>query len=340
MIDGATLDLAALETVARDGRPVALSEGARGAVRASRRVVDAAVERKDVVYGVTTGFGNFADVHIETSRLRELQVNLVRSHAAGVGAPLGAAETRALMLLRANVLAKGFSGVRLETLEALVALLNHGVHPVVPSQGSVGASGDLAPLAHLALALIGEGECVVEGRRTSSADALRSKGLAPVVLEPKEGLALVNGTQLITALLGLALARALRLARAADAIGALTLDALEGTDPQEHAMALSFLHHNALAPEEWRCSAHKHLHHSMNLMPKSAIDNKAALKALPPLIKGYLRLGAFVGDGAVIDRQFGTTDVMIILPVEKIDPRYFGHFGAPDERKSRIALNA
>jgi len=239
VIDGATLDLAALETVARDGRPVALSEGARGAVRASRRVVDAAVERKDVVYGVTTGFGNFADVHIETSRLRELQVNLVRSHAAGVGAPLGAAETRALMLLRANVLAKGFSGVRLETLEALVALLNHGVHPVVPSQGSVGASGDLAPLAHLALALIGEGECVVEGRRTSSADALRSKGLAPVVLEPKEGLALVNGTQLITALLGLALARALRLARAADAIGALTLDALEGTDvafdPRIHA---------------------------------------------------------------------------------------------------------
>jgi histidine ammonia-lyase len=239
VIDGATLDLAALETVARDGRPVALSEGARQAVRASRSVVDAAVERKDVVYGVTTGFGNFADVHIETSRLRELQVNLVRSHAAGVGAPLGAAETRALMLLRANVLAKGFSGIRLETLESLVALLNHGVHPVVPSQGSVGASGDLAPLAHLALALIGEGECVVEGRRMSSADALRSKGLAPVVLEPKEGLALVNGTQLITALLGLALARAQRLARAADVIGALTLDALEGTDvafdPRIHA---------------------------------------------------------------------------------------------------------
>ena len=238
-IDGATLDLAGLEAVAREGRPVVLSEGARQAVRASRRVVDAAVERKDVVYGVTTGFGNFADVHIETSRLRELQVNLVRSHAAGVGAPLGAAETRALMLLRANVLAKGFSGVRLETLEALVALLNHGVHPVVPSQGSVGASGDLAPLAHLALALIGEGECVVDGRRLPAADALRARGLAPVVLEPKEGLALVNGTQLITAVLGLALARAERLVRAADVIGALTLDALEGTDvafdPRIHA---------------------------------------------------------------------------------------------------------
>ena len=154
--------------------------------------------RGDVVYGVTTGFGNFADVRIPGDRLRELQLNLVRSHAAGVGAPLGEAETRALMLLRANVLAKGYSGVRLETLERLVALLNRRVHPVVPSQGSVGASGDLAPLAHLALALIGEGECVL--RRPADAVGARrcaAAGLAPVVLEPKEGLALINGTQLV-----------------------------------------------------------------------------------------------------------------------------------------------
>ncbi len=114
----------------------------------------------------------------------------------------------------------------------------------------------------------------------------------------------------------------------------------EGTDPNAHAMALSFLHHNALAPEEWRCSAHRSLYQPMNLLPKEAVDMKAALKALPPLIKGYLRLGAYIGDGAVIDRQFGTTDVLIILPVEKIDPRYFGHFGAPDETKSRIAVDA
>lgn len=114
----------------------------------------------------------------------------------------------------------------------------------------------------------------------------------------------------------------------------------EGTDPKAHAMALSFLHHHALAPEEWRCRAHQSLYRPMDLMPKEAIDTKAALKALPPLIKGYLRLGAFVGDGAVVDRQFGTTDVLIILPVEKIDPRYFGHFGAPDEVKSRIAQDA
>ena len=139
--------------------------------------MDAAVVRGAVVYGVTTGFGSFADVHIPLDRLRELQLNLMRSHAAGVGAPLGEEETRALMLLRANVLARGFSGVRLETLELLVEMLNRRVHPVVPSQGSVGASGDLAPLAHLALALVGEGECVFEGRRLPGAEALRAAGL-------------------------------------------------------------------------------------------------------------------------------------------------------------------
>jgi putative hemolysin len=114
----------------------------------------------------------------------------------------------------------------------------------------------------------------------------------------------------------------------------------EGIDPAEHAMALSYLHHYARAPEDWRCAAHAHLHQSMDLLPKDKIDLKRALKAMPPLIKGYLRLGAFVGDGAVIDRQFGTTDVLIILPVEKIDPRYFEHFGAPDEVKSRVAVPA
>jgi histidine ammonia-lyase len=208
-------------------------------VAAARRVVDDAVARGAVVYGVTTGFGNFADVHIPLGHLRELQLNLLRSHAAGVGDPLGEAETRALLLLRANVLARGFSGVRPETLELLVELLNRRVHPVVPSQGSVGASGDLAPLAHLALPLVGEGECVFEGRRRTGAEALAAAGLRPIALEPKEGLALINGTQLMTALGGLAVARAVRLARSADVVGALTLDALLGTDvafdPRIHA---------------------------------------------------------------------------------------------------------
>ena len=238
-IDGASLDLAALEDVALQHRTVLLTPEARGAVVAARRVVDDAVARGAVIYGVTTGFGDFADVRIPLDQLRQLQLNLIRSHAAGVGAPLGEVETRALMLLRANVLAKGFSGVRLAVLELLVEMLNRAVHPVVPSQGSVGASGDLAPLAHLALALVGESECVFGGRRMSGAEALRAAGLSPLTLEPKEGIALINGTQLTTALSGLALAEALRLARTADVVGALSLDALQGTDvafdPRIHA---------------------------------------------------------------------------------------------------------
>ncbi len=240
VLDGGSLGLADLEAVARRKRPVALAPQARAAVARARRVVDGAVERNAVVYGVTTGFGNFADVVIPRDRLRELQLNLVRSHAAGVGEPLGEAETRALMVLRANVLAKGFSGVRLETLDLLIAMINAGVHPVVPSQGSVGASGDLAPLAHLALALVGEGSSCYGARRQPSAEALAAAGLAPVALEAKEGLALINGTQLITGLAGLALAEAWRLARTADVAGALSLDALKGTDvafdPRIHAM--------------------------------------------------------------------------------------------------------
>ena len=229
-IDGSRLTLEALEEAACRGRRVALDPGAREAVARARAVVDAAVAEGRIVYGVTTGFGSFADVAIPKHRLQELQLNLVRSHAAGVGPPLGEAETRALMLLRANVLAKGMSGVRPETLELLIDLINRGVHPVVPSQGSVGASGDLAPLAHLALLLVGEGECLREGRRLPSREALAAAGLSPRVLEAKEGLALINGTQLMTALLGLAVAEAWRLLVLADIAGALSVDALKGTD--------------------------------------------------------------------------------------------------------------
>jgi histidine ammonia-lyase len=239
LIDGNSLTLDGLESVAHTRRPVALAPAAREAVVRARRVVDDAVAQGTVVYGVTTGFGSFADVVIPKARLPELQLNLVRSHSAGVGDPLAEAPTRALMLLRANVLAKGFSGIRPETLELLVAMINAGVHPVVPSQGSVGASGDLAPLAHLALGLVGEGVCTFEGRTLSGADALAAAGLRPVVLEAKEGLALINGTQLMTAVAGLAVAEAWRLARTADVTGALTLDALKGTDvafdPRIHA---------------------------------------------------------------------------------------------------------
>lgn len=238
LLTGNDLTLVQLAAVS-DGAPVTFSEAAIAAMQASRAVVDGAVARGDVVYGVNTGFGNFADVRIGPADLEALQRNLVRSHAAGVGPNLSPAETRALMVLRANVLAKGFSGARVETAQLLVECLNRGIHPHVPEQGSVGASGDLAPLAHVALLLIGEGDCEFNGVTMKAAEALSSAGLKPVTLAAKEGLALINGTQLMTGIAGLALLEAETLARTADVIAAMTVDALLGTDvafdPRIHA---------------------------------------------------------------------------------------------------------
>jgi histidine ammonia-lyase len=208
---------------------VGLTDRARTRVRAARAVVDEFAQHDDPTYGINTGFGNFAEVKIPHESLTELQVNLLRSHAAGVGDPLPIPVVRASMALRANVLAKGFSGIRLETLELLIELLNRRVHPVVPSRGSVGASGDLAPLAHLALVLIGEGEVWHEDAREPGATALNRVGLAPTTLAAKEGLALINGTQVSTALLGLTLHGCQRLARAADITAALSIDGLQGS---------------------------------------------------------------------------------------------------------------
>jgi histidine ammonia-lyase len=237
-LDGSSLTLDDLVAIAVDAAPVSLTEAARARVRASRDVVDEFARGDQPVYGINTGFGNFADVRIPTGSLAELQVNLLRSHSAGVGELLPVPVVRATMALRANVLAKGFSGIRLDTLDALVGLLNRGVHPIVPSRGSVGASGDLAPLAHLALVLIGEGEAWYGDRRLRGADALVGAGLTPVALAPKEGLALINGTQPSTALLGLALSGAMRLARAADITAAMSIDGLQGStkpfDPRIH----------------------------------------------------------------------------------------------------------
>ena len=239
-LTGNNLSLQDLADVA-DGALVEFSGEAIAAMEASRGVVDGAVARGEVVYGVNTGFGNFADVRIGAKDLEALQRNLVRSHAAGVGPTLPTLQTRALMVLRANVLAKGFSGARVETAQLLVDCLNRGIHPKVPEQGSVGASGDLAPLAHVALLLIGEGECEVAGARSpmKAADALAAAGLKPVTLGAKEGLALINGTQLMTGIAGLALLEAETLARTADVVAAMTVDALLGTDvafdPRIHA---------------------------------------------------------------------------------------------------------
>ena len=200
-LDGQSLTLEQLLRIADDRERVEVAPAARTRVRASRAVVDRRARGDEPAYGINTGFGSFADVKIAPEALETLQLNLLRSHAAGVGEPLPVRTVRATMALRANVLAKGFSGIRLETLDALIALLNAGLHPRVPSRGSVGASGDLAPLAHLALVLIGEGEAFdleqgrAAGSRLPGAEALRRAGLAPLTLGPKEGLALINGTQ-------------------------------------------------------------------------------------------------------------------------------------------------
>lgn len=222
-LDGHSLTIQDVMAVARHGAPVAIAPAAFQAVAASRRTVEEAVARGDTIYGVTTGFGKLAHVRIPPDQLRQLQLNLIRSHAAGVGEPLSAEAVRAMMLLRANVLVRGTSGVRAALPELIVAMLNKRVHPRVPSQGSVGASGDLAPLAHLALAMIGEGE---------DGAALRASGLEPIILEAKEGLAFVNGTQAQTGLAALLLHDAWVLWRTAHAAAAMSLEAVRGSpDP-------------------------------------------------------------------------------------------------------------
>jgi len=225
-LDGATLTLDALDRIAHGDESVRLSSDAVTRVRAAREVVDRHAAGGAAVYGINTGFGALADVAIPADQLSALQLNLLRSHAAGVGEPLPVPVVRALLALRANVLAKGYSGIRVGTVEALIALLNARVHPRVPARGSVGASGDLAPLAHLALVLVGEGD-TLDGR--SGADALAQAGLRPVSLAPKEGLALINGTQASTALLALAVLETTRLTRVADIAAALSTDALRGS---------------------------------------------------------------------------------------------------------------
>jgi histidine ammonia-lyase len=230
-INGNDLTLEAVREVAVEGRPVLLAPDARERVDKARAVVEEIVKGNKVSYAITTGVGKLSDVRIAGDQIRELQINLVRSHSVGVGEPLSKADTRAMMILRANSLAKGHSGVRGVVIDTICELLNRNVTPYVPSQGSVGASGDLAPLAHLALTLIGEGECVSEQVvRVPSAETLRRAEIKPLILEAKEAVSLINGTQAMLGIGTLALLAAEILADSADVIGAMTLDALRGTD--------------------------------------------------------------------------------------------------------------
>jgi histidine ammonia-lyase len=238
LIDGENLTIANVQEVALARRRVALHPGAAARMSRSRLVIEAIIEEERAVYGVSTGFGKLSDVHVGRDQITPLQHNLVRSHAAGVGAPFAEPEVRALILLRANVLAKGLSGARPVVAERLCDLLNHHIYPVIPCRGSVGASGDLAPLAHLALVLIGEGEVFSASTRITGREAFEGIGVAPLDLQAKEGLALLNGTQATLASGILSWSRAKQLVDLADLAGAMSLEALKGSpvafDPRIH----------------------------------------------------------------------------------------------------------
>ncbi len=229
VLDGTSLTPEEVQRVAMDGVSVMMDEAATERIHLSRRCVEKAIRDGKRIYGINTGFGALSNVVIDASQIEQLQENLIRSHCTGVGEPFSEPEVRAMMVLRANFFARGNSGVRLELVQKLVELLNHRVHPVVPQKGSVGASGDLAPLAHLASVLIGEGEAFYRGKRMPGGEALAQAGISPLRLKAKEGLAMINGTQAMTAVGVLGLLKAERLTKVADIVGAATLDALRGT---------------------------------------------------------------------------------------------------------------
>jgi histidine ammonia-lyase len=321
ILDGQPLTLAQIEAVALGSGPVAIADSAISRAAQSRACIEQILAAGETVYGVNTGFGKLSDVRIAPDKLTDLQINLVRSHAGGVGNPLSEPEARAMLLLRANVLAKGFSGVRPILLELLIALLNAGVRPVIPEKGSVGASGDLAPLAHLALVLIGEGEAFYRGERIGGSEALRRAGLQPLQLSAKEGLALLNGTQAMTAVGALAVARAQRIVRLADLAGAMSLEALMGTPAafderihlvRPHAGQVASAAHlvKLLADSEIRESHREH---------DPRVQDAYCLRCMPQ-VHGAVR-DVFAHVAGVLEIEAGSaTDNPLIFPETATDP--------------------
>jgi len=331
VLDGQPLTLDEIDEVALAGTAVEVAPEALRRVAESRGLIEKILAAGETVYGVNTGFGKLADVHVRGDKLAELQINLVRSHAGGVGQPLSEAESRAMVLLRANVLAKGFSGVRPELLELLVAMVNAGVHPVIPEKGSVGASGDLAPLAHLALVVVGEGEAFYRGERMAGGEALRRAGLKAIQLTAKEGLALLNGTQAMTAVGALAIARARRIVELCDLSGAMSLDALKGTPAafdqriqkaRPHAGQIAAAEHlvRLLEGSQIRESHREH---------DTRVQDAYCLRCMPQ-VHGAVR-GVLEHVGAVLETEAGSaTDNPLVFPGEDAAVISGGNFhGAP-----------
>jgi len=316
LLDGDTLTLEEIREVAAGRARIELAPAALERVERARALVDRTAAGDVPTYGINTGFGTLSEVRIDRKDLRTLQRNLLVSHAAGVGQPLPLAEARALLLLRANVLAKGHSGVRPRTLQLALEMLNRDVVPVVPERGSVGASGDLAPLAHLALVLIGEGEAFWKGERLPGAEALRRAGLEPVVLEAKEGLTLVNGTQAMTAVGTLTLLRAEALAEVADLAGAMTVEGLLGSHrpfqeliqavrphPGQQAVAA---HLRALLADSEIVESHRDC---------SKVQDPYSLRCMPQ-VHGAARDGLSYVRGVLAVEANSATDNPLVFPAE------------------------
>ena len=329
-LNGQRLTLNQIAAVASGREHVMLAEEARHRAEQARAVVSKIVADGRTVYGVNTGFGRLSDVRIEPSRLRELQLNLVRSHSCGLGPPLSEMESRAVVLLRANVLACGYSGARAAVIDMLVAMLERGVTPVIPERGSVGASGDLAPLSHLALAAIGEGEAFYKAERLPAAEALKRAGIEPLQLQVKEGLALLNGTQAMGAIGALALHRANRIARAADVAGAMTLEGLRGTPVAFDERIQAARPH----PGQTAVAAHMRALLQDSEIRRSHIDNDPrvqdaySLRCIPQ-VHGAVR-GALAHATEVVEIETGSaTDNPLVFP-ESGDVISGGNFhGAP-----------
>jgi histidine ammonia-lyase len=319
-LDGQPLTLVEIEAVSLHACKVTIAPPAQTRMAASRAAIEQILAAGQTVYGVNTGFGKLSDVSVPPDKLAQLQTNLVRSHAGGVGQPLSEAESRAMLLLRANVLAKGFSGSRPALVGLLVAMLNAGVHPVIPEKGSVGASGDLAPLAHLALVVIGEGEAFYCGERMAGGEAVRRAGLAQLQLAAKEGLALLNGTQAMTAVGALAVARARRVVRLADVAGAMSLDALMGTpaafdkrihEARPHAGQIASAAHliELLEGSEIRESHREHC---------SRVQDAYCLRCMPQ-VHGAVR-GVLAHVTGVLETEAGSaTDNPLVFPEPTAD---------------------
>ncbi|WP_018133563.1 histidine ammonia-lyase [Effusibacillus pohliae] len=317
-VDGSTLQLEDVIKVACAGEKVAISPEAWERVARCRARVEQMVANRETVYGVTTGFGKFADVSISPGDAEQLQANLIRSHACAVGTALPQDVARAIMVLRANALAKGYSGISEATLRLLVDCLNHGVHPVIPEKGSLGASGDLAPLSHLALLLMGEGEAKFQGKRMPAQQALARAGLAPVRLRAKEGLALINGTQVMTAIGALTFARAERLAKIADVIAAMTCEVLRGiADAYDEGIQQVRPY-----PEQAVVAANlRDLLHGSQLTTRQGelrVQDAYSLRCIPQVHGAVRQVLTYVADKLAVEINAATDNPLIFLETGRV----------------------